>query len=244
MLITILSAFSVASAADNETLWNQAAEYYDKGDFVSAIENYTKIIQRGYSNPKLFYNLGNSYFMAGDIGESIWAYRRALKIDPRMNQAAVNLEYARSFNTDKIQMEKGGFILDLWNGFTALLGLNGFLIIFTISWWLLASSLAYILIRGKDRSWPYYLLILGLVIAIFAGAASARRIKLDRLSVWGVLISQTADIREGPGDDFKRIEVGHEGLEFRILETRENSYLIELGNGLKGWVTKDAVIEI
>ena len=54
----------------------------------------------------------------------------------------------------------------------------------------------------------------------------------------------SADIREGPGVDFERIEVGHEGLEFRILGQREKGLLIELENGLKGWVSLEAVLEI
>jgi uncharacterized protein YgiM (DUF1202 family) len=87
-------------------------------------------------------------------------------------------------------------------------------------------------------------LIVVLLIAIFSATSAARRVSEDHLTHWGVLSQESADIREGPGADFRKVEVGHEGLEFKILGTRENSYLIELGNGLKGWVDKQAVLEI
>jgi SH3-like domain-containing protein len=87
-------------------------------------------------------------------------------------------------------------------------------------------------------------LIAGLIVAIFSVTAAARRIKVDRLTQWGVLVEGSADIREGPGEDFDRIEIGHEGLEFKILDERENSYLVELKNGLKGWIDKETVLKI
>jgi hypothetical protein len=100
------------------------------------------------------------------------------------------------------------------------------------------------IIRPGIRSLSYYLLIVSLIIAIFAAAASVRRIKLDRLTTWGVLTAPAAQIREGPGTDFEKIEIGHEGLEFKILGERESSYLIELANNLRGWVEKEAVLII
>jgi uncharacterized protein YgiM (DUF1202 family) len=87
-------------------------------------------------------------------------------------------------------------------------------------------------------------LIAAFILAIFSATAAARRIKIDRLTTWGVLVDDSADIREGPGEDYDRIEIGHEGLEFKILNEREDSYLIELKNGLKGWIDKRAVLEI
>ncbi|OGC91017.1 MAG: hypothetical protein A2W25_08030 [candidate division Zixibacteria bacterium RBG_16_53_22] len=240
----VLLMVSTVSAATNEELWKQAAEYYDGGQYQSAIENYRVLIERQFENAQVYYNLGNAYFKAGELGHAIWSFRKALRLDPGFKQAKTSLEYARSFNTDQVSIERRGFILDIWDFLSGLLSSNGYLIVLSIAWWLAAALLIYKMIRLESPSWLYYLLIVPLVIIIFASASAARRISEDRLTRWGVISRESADIREGPGVEFNRLEVGHEGLEFKILNDRENSFLIELRNGLVGWVGKEAVLEI
>ena len=245
-LLSIVLALvqSTASATTNEALWQEAAESYDRGDYSFAVEKYNKILGRGFSSSELYYNLGNSYFKSEKLGASIWAYRRALKLDPDMKQAKSNLQYVRTFNADEIEGRPGGFVLDIWYFLTGLLTPNGYLILFAVAWWIMGLVAGFMIVRPGPGLTAHYLLIVSVTIAIFAGAASFRRIKLDRLTTWGVLAAQAADIREGPGTDFQKIEIGHEGLEFKILGEREGSYLIELENSLMGWVEKEAVLII
>jgi tetratricopeptide (TPR) repeat protein len=247
----ILSAFlfsfifgATAGAADNQTLWREAADYYDQGNYHAAIDDYSKLLERGFANPQIYYNLGNSYFKAGELGQAIWSFRRALLIDPGFAQAKANLDYVRSFNTDQIASQQRGFILDIWDAASGLLPADGYLVMFMIGWWVGTGLIIFSIIRLNSPGWLYYLLIVPVIVVIFSGASAARRLSEDRLSHWGVLVTKAADIREGPGPEFNRIEVAHEGLELKILGGRENSYLIELGNGLKGWVDKKAVLEI
>ena len=245
VLVALLSIHqSIASAADNKTLWDDAAQKYDSGDYRASSELYTRLIERGFAGPELYYNLGNSYFKSGSLGASIWAFRRALKIDPGMKQARTNLAYVRELNLDKIVVKRGGFMVDIWNSLTGLLSVNGYILAFATVWWLLGLLLTYIILKPRVELWPQYLLILFIIAAIFAGAASVTRIRNDRLTRWGVLTVSSAEIREGPGEDFEKIEVGHEGLEFKILGEREKSYLVELDNGLRGWISIQAVLEI
>lgn len=244
LFFTLSFIHSAALAASTETLWREAAESYDRGDYPSAVEKYNKILERGFSSSELYYNLGNCYFKSGELGASIWAYRRALKLDPDMEQARSNLNYARAFNADEIEGKESGFILDIWDFLTGFFTSNGYLIVFAVAWWITGMIIAFMIIKPGKMSWTYYLLIVSAVVAIFSAAATVRRVKLDRLTTWGVLTEQAAHIREGPGPDFQKIETGHDGLEFKILGEREDSYLIELENSLKGWVAKEAVLII
>jgi tetratricopeptide (TPR) repeat protein len=244
VILLIIVTVSGALAADNQSIWKDAANQYDQGQYKTAIATYNKLLERGMKSPQLYYNLGISYFKDSQLGYAIWAFKRALTLDPGFKQAKTNLEYVRTFNTDQIALERRGFILDIWNLLSGLLSANGYLLLFMLGWWSLTILIILGIVRLNGNNWIYYLLILPVVIIIFSGAAAAMRINEDRLTHWGVLSRDSADIREGPGADFNKIEVGHEGLEFKILGARENSYLIELGNGLKGWVDKQAVLEI
>lgn len=243
-IIVFILFQSAVLRADNKLLWDDAAASYDNGDYVDAAEKYTKLIEREAESPELYYNLGNSYFKSNNLGASIWSYRRALKLDPGMEQARVNLDYVRQFNIDKIEVKGEGFIGDIWGFVTGFMSANGYLVMLSFSWWLLGAVAAYMILKPKSAVWPQYLLILSILLVIFSATASVTRLRYDRFSRWGVLTVPSVDIREGPGEDFERIEVGHEGLEFKILGQRERGLLIELENGLKGWVSLEAVLEI
>ena len=242
--LIILGTIQILLAEDNQSLWKEAADFYDQGKYSSAIDNYNKLLERNYNSPELYYNLGNSYFKSNQLARAIWSYRRALRLNPSFKQANDNLEIARSLNSDQIALKRRGFILDFWDFITGFFSANGYLILFALFWWIAGLIAAWRIVKLNGSSWPYYLLIVTVFLAIFSAMSAARRERDDRLTHWGVISQQAADIREGPGADFKKIEVGHEGLEFRILGTRENSCLIELGNGLQGWVDKQAVLEI
>lgn len=244
LLSAVLASWSIASAVDSDSLWKEAAASYDSGDYETAVEKYNLIADRGFSSPELYYNLGNSYFKAGHLAESIRAYRRALRLEPDFNQAKSNLAYVRAFNIDKIEGEKGGFILDIWEFISGFFTSNGYLLVLTIAWWAAGILAVFLILKPDIIPAAHYLLILCIVVAIFSGASAVSRIREDRLTKWGVISARAADIKEGPGSEFQRIEIGHEGLEFKILGERENSYLIELGNGLKGWLEKKAALVI
>jgi tetratricopeptide (TPR) repeat protein len=231
-------------ATDNQEIWRQAAENYDQGNYRAAADNYHLLLERNFENPILYYNLGNAHFKDGRLGLAIWSFRKALHLNPGFAQARANLEFARNFNTDQVAPGNRGFLLDIWDFLSGLLSSDGYLTLLMFAWWISAAIIIYKAIRVESPSWLYYLLILPVIIVIFSSTSAIRRINEDRLTRWGVLSREAADIREGPGLEFTRIEVGHEGLEFKILGDRENSYLIELGNGLKGWIDKEAVLVI
>ena len=54
---------------------------YMRNDFAAAIEIYEALLQNAEA-PEVYYNLGNSCFKEGRLGESILYYRRALRLAP------------------------------------------------------------------------------------------------------------------------------------------------------------------
>jgi tetratricopeptide (TPR) repeat protein len=76
------------------SLFNQANQFFREANTATddpdkaqkldekAILNYEKIISDGrIKNSKLYYNLGNAYFLKEDIGRAILNYRRAENLD-------------------------------------------------------------------------------------------------------------------------------------------------------------------
>ena len=89
-----------------------------------------------------------------------------------------------------------------------------------------------------------YLLILFAIMFILGIAITYSVVDRDLNSKLGVLTATSADLREGPGEEFGKIFTGHEGLEFKIITLRQDYYLVELKNGLKGWIKSSLLTEI
>ncbi|NIP92203.1 MAG: tetratricopeptide repeat protein, partial [Akkermansiaceae bacterium] len=76
----------------------QARELYRK-----AAMRFERVVRDGgIENGKLFYNMGNAYFRAGDLGRAILNYRKAEQFSPNDRNVQQNLEYARSQRKDDL----------------------------------------------------------------------------------------------------------------------------------------------
>jgi tetratricopeptide (TPR) repeat protein len=244
VVLVIILLGSVALASTDKETWEAANSAYDNGDFASAIDNYRMLLDKGRRTPEVYYNLGNAYFKSNQIGLAIAAYRHSLMIDPAFYQAAENLAYVRQFVVDKVEEKPKGFLLNIWYGLERLLSPQGYFIFTMAVFWAVIAILSVLILGFGKREFLTYLLILFSILLILGVAITYSTVDRELNSKWGVLTATSATLREGPGEDFEKIFTGHEGLEFKILAYRQGYYLVELENGLKGWVRSSVLTEI
>ncbi|NIP41956.1 MAG: hypothetical protein GWO41_17270, partial [candidate division Zixibacteria bacterium] len=89
-----------ADAADNFAL---GVEAYNSGDYEQAVQIFKEIEDSGYVSPELYYNLGNSYYKAGQKGMAISSYMQAEILSPRSEDIEANLQFVRSTLRDKVE---------------------------------------------------------------------------------------------------------------------------------------------
>lgn len=64
--VILLVNFNTAYAQDSSArLFEQANAFYKENKFDQAILGYNKIIEQGFENGNVYYNLGNSYLKKG-----------------------------------------------------------------------------------------------------------------------------------------------------------------------------------
>ena len=93
-LIFILVVSSHSFSDQKIEKFQEANARYNNSDYIGAIQLYEQIVAEKWQSGYLYYNLGNSYFRAGMVGQSIWAYNKALKLSPRFDNIKYNLEIA------------------------------------------------------------------------------------------------------------------------------------------------------
>ena len=105
MYLRFLSVALLTITAGNMTIWGQtpatAKEYLDrgnafsnKGDFDSAIADYTQVIRLAPNIDVVYYNRGNAYNNKDDYDRAIADYDQAIRLNPNYADAYNNRGYA------------------------------------------------------------------------------------------------------------------------------------------------------
>lgn len=239
----LMLPLSSANGSDQD-IWTKANEAYDQNNYKEAINDYLLLLEHGNRSPSVYYNLGSAYFKNNQIGMSIAAYRLSLKLDPSFTMAKENLEYVRKYVVDKVEKPPKGFLLNLWSGMAGLFSGEAYFLCTIIIYWGLGLVITVMILGIGKKEFLSYLLILLFAMFILGGVLTHFVINETVNTKWGVITAASAELREGPSEDFEKIFTGHEGLEFKILSQRQGYYLVELANGLNGWIKGATLTEI
>jgi len=239
-LILTGSAYGQADLQEN---FNRGNVLYADGDFRGAIEAFKKAAESGYASPELYFNLGNAYFRDGQLGKSLVNYIRARRLDPRDEDILTNIEFARQYTVDRLEVSEEAILLDYVNRFFDWFRLS------EIAWVsaILYLILVIIIIAGFLYRWiviPKAVLSLVLVLFIIAGILTAVKYDRDVATRTGVVAVSSVDVKNGPGEDFKNQFTAHAGLIFSIDREDSGWYLVNFENRVKGWLPKTAIAEI
>ena len=94
LFLIVLAASLVATRAPAANL-DDAHRAFAEGKYQDSTQGYNSVLaERGYSAPVLF-DLGNSLYRQGDLGQAILAYKRGLWLDPSDADIAANLQLAQ-----------------------------------------------------------------------------------------------------------------------------------------------------
>ena len=210
---------------------------YNDSDYIGAIQLYEQIVSEKWQSGYLYYNLGNSYFRAGMIGQSIWAYNKALKLSPRFDNIEYNLEIANAKIKDRVTLPPEFFFIDFYiqlksyYTFFEWLFLCGLVVILGAGFFMLSKVL--ILNSTLVRK-----LVLILSFSAFVLHLIAFDIFLeDSKETHGIIIFDDVHAFSGPFQgESTRLFTINEGIRVSVLQNQGSWVEIVLLNGEKAWI--------
>jgi tetratricopeptide (TPR) repeat protein len=249
--LTIIGLFLVnqvqllAKPSDTMATANQL---YETGQYSQAAQAYQQLVDQGFTDSALFYNLGNAYFKDGDYGRAVVNYRRAQLLAPRDADIAANLELARSQIVDQLEEtgeSKQGFFSAIGHWTQSWLTINE-MALFALSTWILFVFL--LILFGNTRKGGFireslqYAMIVAVLALVMGLAGLSSRMVVENSQPEAVIVAQEVNVTSGPGTQYVAEFALHNGTEVYLLETRGNWTRLALtGNQLQGWVPADAV---
>ncbi|NVK28084.1 MAG: hypothetical protein HWE14_08570 [Flavobacteriia bacterium] len=228
---------------DSTSLTQMASVAYGEGEFQEAYDLWEEYSKTATAvDPSTYYNMGNAAWRSGEIGEAIWNWNRALKLDPDMTDAEFNLQFTDEVLVDRInpieESPVDAVLRKIWTALTpqtwglislcSFLGMMGFFAIFK-----------YGNFSGSRIFMPlaFVLLFSGIVTG---GIGWKHQYEIDN-SLKAVVLEPNIYIKSAPmigaGDAF----ILHEGTQMDVKKTAGEWLEIHLADGKVGWVQSEYV---
>ena len=222
-------------------------ELYEAGRYAESAQIYEQIVDQGFRDSALYYNLGNAYFKQGDLGRAILNYVRAKKLAPRDADVRANLEVARGQTIDLFGPDGQTLLVRFVATAQSRLTTDELAVATLALWFLLALPLAMV-VFGKPgslrRAASYAAVVLGLVLVVGVISLSGR-VYAVRTRHGVVVVTEVVDVVSGPGTQYVTEFTLHAGTEARLIERRGSWVRLALSaGGLQGWAPANAVEEV
>ncbi|AQQ08249.1 hypothetical protein L21SP3_00025 [Sedimentisphaera cyanobacteriorum] len=245
-LAVFISAFGSETPVSAKTFAEKAESVFEKASsaenskklYVKAARLYEKAAEAGAKNHKLYLNIGNCCFLAGDLGRAILNYRKAERLNPLSRAVQKNLSAARNLRLDKIDPNPENIIASnifFWHkDFSLKTRFYAALLLVSVLLILLSIRLNCPAFPGF---WPtiFVLVFLASCFGISAGISISQPDNSE-----GVITAVKTVARKGNGEVYKKaFETPlHSGTEFDVLEVRDEWLKADFPDQSIAWIKR------
>ena len=221
-------------------------QYYSKGKYDLAIQNYESIIASGKESAEVYFNLGNCYYKLHKVAPAVYNLEKALLLNPNDDEIKTNLDFARKMAIDDIKIiPKVGFhkliqdftstyYYDTWAWIAVALALVFFL--FFLGYYFSGTTL-----KKRIFFTGMFVILLGITLSVSAGIFERNRLENEKPAI---VFAETAPVKSEPKTASPDSFILHEGTKVYILESIANWKKIELTDETTGWIESSAIKEI
>lgn len=239
LILIFLFSASSGFGLSPSSLFKDANQAYQRGDFQQAANLYEQIIRDHQSQSSdLFFNLGNTYYRLSDYPSAILNYERALKSDPSDEEILTNLRLARTHIEDKIEPMPQLFYIrwfkvirnwmstDAWAwGFIVMLVLCG------LSWALFMTGKSVSL-----RKAGFYSGLATFFLSVFLFTTAYSSWKVNYKTQRAVVFAGSISVKSAPVMSGNGLFILHAGTTVEITDELGEWVRIRLEDGKDGWV--------
>lgn len=243
-LILILVSFTTVFAQNNlNSLFDQANDLYNQGQFELAIKKYERILQQNQHSAEVYFNLANSHYKLNHIAPSIYYYEKALLLSPNDQDIINNLAFAQNMTIDAVEeVPKVGFdkLYNNWVNTYSFDTWSKLAVAFSFSLVLLFLIYYFSKSTGKKR----FAFVIGLVCLISTALTlfmAFQKFDFDQKNIAAIIFDKAIEVKSEPNTESTVLFKLHEGTKIKVLDSVSNWQRIELSDGLSGWIPSKAI---
>jgi len=237
-LLICLFSIGTLFAQESEDSFYIANEKFAVGDYATAKELYTQLIETSAQPWQVYYNLGNAHYELNEAGSAALNWQKALRLSPQNKDLLHNLEMLEDKIEHKAERFPVLFYKRWWQGIqrTFLSKQWFWLAILFIwaaaglrTWWIYKGRTEQNLRRGSLMSF-----CLSLLFLFFSWQMQQYQFNKKQ----AVLVQSEVKIKNGPSSQSKDIFTLSEGNTLSILEQEKSWYKVRFRDGREGWVER------
>ena len=229
------------SAAD---LMAGANERYERGEYEEAAQQYEALVERGYRDAAVYFNLGNAYLESGDLGRAILSYLRARELSPRDPDIKANLDEARGMTVDRLSTERDSLVESVSHFGRSWvtpveLGIGALLL-----WMASGMGISSLLVW---QTFPLRRALRAATVLLTVAAMASFLLLVSMLYAnpydnTGVVTAASVEVVSGPGTQYADEFTIHSGAQVRLADSRRGWQQVALPGGeLEGWLPARAI---
>jgi tetratricopeptide (TPR) repeat protein len=242
-LVAVNALFAAQAPDQPGLLFGQGNSAYQGGDFPAAEKDYRRVLEMGYENGLLYFNLGNACFKQKKLGEAIYYWEKAKMLMPSDQEIRENLELANLLIVDQIEAPEDAFPVRVIKGIRDLLTIAQETRL-VLGLFLAANILFFLYIVPKNPRHAFRVLtgsfVVGALTVLMAGSLAWKIYDRD-FRQKGIVLEQKVDVLSGPATENITVFTIHEGIKVRVHGSSNGWYQISLPNGWSGWLPRESV---
>ena len=248
MIIGIMATcFLAAESKDLQDLLQTGNQYYLDGQYEMAVQSYQSIIDSGYASAELYYNLGNAYYKSHDITMALVNYERARILKPNDPEINHNLEIAREFVVDRIEVLPEFFLRRAYVGFVKIFDADIWALVSVIAFGLaLGLFLAYFFLNQLFfRKLSFWIAVLCIVMATSTYLFALQQNNLVTKHHQAIILTPSVTIKSSPDEESGTdLFLLHEGTKVTISDELGDWREVVLSDGNSGWLKESDLIRL
>jgi tetratricopeptide (TPR) repeat protein len=220
---------------------SQIENAYKTGDFNTALSSFLVLEKSHPQHFDVLYNIGNTYFKLGELGEAMTYYYRAARLRPQDKNLRENMSISKDRVVDNV--ESRFFAGEVLKRGTRLLSINDLFFVFLGFFFL---SVLGAIFRHKDFFSRRYMFWHSVCVgaAVFFFSLTFLYYRTEFYGRPAVIIERKVEAKSGPSDTLKTQFFVHEGVRISVVKVVNGWAEIYLNNGFRAWVKEDSYWEI
>jgi len=249
ILIVLIAAFScyALSAQDiNTQLWEKANAAYLSQNYQEAVDGYEQILRTGHESAKLYFNLGNAHYKAGNINHAILYLERAKLLDPNNSDIDFNIAFVNQHVVTKLEPLPQPFFVK-WRASVLNMHSTDTWAYISISAFILFLVLAGFFIFSKVVMVRRISFITGIVLLLFSvftfSFAGKQKKKLSHRN-GAIVFCPRVTVKSAPTATSTDLFLIYEGVKVEVTDSISTWREIKLADGNEGWLPDSCIVKI
>ena len=247
ILVILLFSITSISAQDNNTqLWEKANSLFAAQEYQKAITEYEHILSLGQESAKLYFNLGNAYYKAGNINSAILNYEKAKLLAPGDEDIEFNLQVANQFVVTRIDELPAPFF-KRWQQSVINTSTTDKWATISIVTFIIFLALFGLYLFGRNimlRRISFWTGIFAVVFSILSFSFATHQKKKITQRNHAIVFCPRVTVKSTPSQTGTDLFLIYEGLKIEVTQKLGKWNEIKLADGNKGWLPDSCIVKI